>query len=646
MKLSRQLFVIHSVIIALLILGYAWLSLLNIRQLTIQELTNQSNSAVKWLSNAVQPAFARGDINAVQLHIDTFYDVGNYSRISIYEKGNTQKTLYHRDDLTRTSGVPTWFVSLLPLEPIHGYRDLYRGIEKIGSLEVETHPYAFYQFVWRQFIDIFSVTIFVGLLAWSLGLALINIVLQPIMAVKRQAAAISHKHYPQISAHSGIAEFEQLIDTHNEMTHQIKVLFSEQQEVLSRLKNDLYHDRGTALANRSYFDLCLSDLFNRQQQNIQGSLLLIHLPKASQLKLDLGFVTYSQVIEFITRSINKIFGDDKNTQLFQLSERDIAVLCLYRSRTEIVEAAKLLATQLENCQPLVQYHGGVIAGEEIVENDTQRELMTRLDQTLKTAISQNKTVYFEHQSSESSSFGLFASKAEMLVFLETARVEFHLQPVLDVEDRNKLFTELYTKFSIDDQLVPLAQILSLAEKFELCAAVDKVIISALQNHLMLGALDKKVSLNVSAYSFEDEVFCQWLYSELSRNKKMAKQLVLEFDEIDLAQCRFAREASYKLSNLGVELAIDHFGRGSSCLSRFSDMKLDWLKIDSRYLQDPESEANRDYLVMICQLVEKLGVKAIMPNIETDAQLQLAKDIQCSGIQGYLLAKPKSLYELI
>lgn len=76
------------------------------------------------------------------------------------------------------------------------------------------------------------------------------------------------------------------------------------------------------------------------------------------------------------------------------------------------------------------------------------------------------------------------------------------------------------------------------------------------------------------------------------------------------------------------------------------MKLDWLKIDSRYLQDPESEANRDYLVMICQLVEKLGVKAIMPNIETDAQLQLAKDIQCSGIQGYLLAKPKSLYELI
>jgi len=33
MKLSRQLLVIHSVIIFLLVLGYAWLSLLNVRQL-------------------------------------------------------------------------------------------------------------------------------------------------------------------------------------------------------------------------------------------------------------------------------------------------------------------------------------------------------------------------------------------------------------------------------------------------------------------------------------------------------------------------------------------------------------------------------------------------------------------------------------
>ncbi|MDC2890085.1 hypothetical protein [Psychrosphaera algicola] len=66
-----------------------------------------------------------------------------------------------------------------------GSQELYRGIDKIGELEVEIHPYAFYQFIWRQFTDMLSITIFVGLIAWALGLALFNIVLRPISAVQR-----------------------------------------------------------------------------------------------------------------------------------------------------------------------------------------------------------------------------------------------------------------------------------------------------------------------------------------------------------------------------------------------------------------------------------------------------------------------------
>jgi len=45
-------------------------------------------------------------------------------------------------------------------------------------------------------------------------------------------------------------------------------------------------------------------------------------------------------------------------------------------------------------------------------------------------------------------------------------------------------------------------------------------------------------------------------------------------------------------------------------------------------------------------VEKLGVKTILPNVETESQLNLAKEVGANGVQGFLLAQPISLYDQI
>ena len=116
--------------------------------------------------------------------------------------------MYQRNDLRFRVGIPNWFTRFLPVEPIVGRQELYKGINQIWLLELEIHPNAFYQFVWRQFLDILLVTLFVGVIAWAMGIALINIVLKPILAVKNQASAVTNKHFTQITDHSGIAEFE------------------------------------------------------------------------------------------------------------------------------------------------------------------------------------------------------------------------------------------------------------------------------------------------------------------------------------------------------------------------------------------------------------------------------------------------------
>lgn len=648
MKLSRQLLVIQSVIISLLFIGFTWFSLQNIRQLTAQELINQSNTAVQYLADPIEAAVIQDQRRIYEAQIDSYYDSGNYSKIALYsgdsDEQNATNVLYQRSDLEFVADVPSWFINAFPIEPFLGQKELYQGLQKVGLLEVQIHPHAFYQFVWQQFVDILTVTIFVSLVAWGLGYALINIVLQPVRAVQRQAAAVTNKHFPQIEAHSGIKEFEQLIDVHNEMTQQIKVLFSQQQRHLDDLKHDLYHEKGSGLPSREYFQITVNDLLTRKSDKLMGGLVMIHLSDLSKLRREHGFAAYLEVVQELVKVVERITGMGKNSPLFQLNDHDFALLLLHQGTSEILEYSKLIVRQLEDCKPLQENGGCYLGATELVAADTPETLKKRADAALRHAIETDKHFFMDKAHGEANQNVRFKTKEELESAIDTARVEFYLQPVVNPTSRKKLFTELYTKLEYEGEELSLPSILVMAEKYELTAKLDRKILEEMQKHYMFGALNGKISINISAFSFHNEAFQVWLFDWLQEFPHLAKNLIMEFDEIDLSHTPQAREISYKLANNGVEVAIDHFGRGSSSLSRFSDMKLHWLKIDSRYIQRDLTNSNRDYLKMISELVEKLGVKSIIPNVETDEQVELAKEIRCSGIQGFLIAKPISLFE--
>jgi methyl-accepting chemotaxis protein len=330
MKLSRQLLVIHSLIIGLLVFGFTWLSLLNLQELSINELQNQSDNAAQYLAEPLTQYVVDGDKTVYQTKIDNYYDSGHYASITLTSISEEKSSvLYERKDLAGSAQVPDWFIYLIPVAPIAGEQKIYRELDAIAELSVQVHPHAFYQFVWQQFIDILSVTLFVGMIAWALGMALINIVLHPIVAIRRQAAAVAHKHFPQIQTRSGIAEFEQLIDAHNEMTHHIKVLFAQQQKRMDELKHELYHNNASGLPNRNYFNLTLRDLLESKQNKASGALVIIHLADMAHLRQKEGFATYLAVLEFVVQATERITGMGKNCPLFQLNDQDLALLLLH-----------------------------------------------------------------------------------------------------------------------------------------------------------------------------------------------------------------------------------------------------------------------------------------------------------------------------
>ena len=96
----------------------------------------------------------------------------------------------------------------------------------------------------------------------------------------------------------------------------------------------------------------------------------------------------------------------------------------------------------------------------------------------------------------------------------------------------------------------------------------------------------------------------------------------------------------KLKSLGVQLSMDDFGTGYSSLSYLHSLPVDTLKIDRSFVLGIESDRHQLELVKtIIKLAEVFELDLVAEGIETEAQYEQLKQLQCKYGQGYLFSKP-------
>jgi diguanylate cyclase (GGDEF)-like protein/PAS domain S-box-containing protein len=95
-----------------------------------------------------------------------------------------------------------------------------------------------------------------------------------------------------------------------------------------------------------------------------------------------------------------------------------------------------------------------------------------------------------------------------------------------------------------------------------------------------------------------------------------------------------------LREMGVELAMDDFGTGSSSLGCLRDYPFDVIKIDRSFVSD--LAANPDVLAMIhaaITLVRNLGKTSVAEGVENSQQVAILQSLGCQHGQGYHFSRP-------
>ncbi len=102
-----------------------------------------------------------------------------------------------------------------------------------------------------------------------------------------------------------------------------------------------------------------------------------------------------------------------------------------------------------------------------------------------------------------------------------------------------------------------------------------------------------------------------------------------------------------LDGLGIQCSIDDFGTGYSSLTYLQRLPAHTVKIDQSFVRDMLHDPRDSTLVRgIVSLAHAFHRSVIAEGVETLAHAQALRDLGCDGLQGYGIARPMPLQDLV
>lgn len=193
-------------------------------------------------------------------------------------------------------------------------------------------------------------------------------------------------------------------------------------------------------------------------------------------------------------------------------------------------------------------------------------------------------------------------------------------------------------------IVPPSDFIPIAEETGLIVLIgDWVIKEACLKvkEWMMAGKEVPISVNLSARQFLQNNLVTKIQSMIEELAIPPNLLELEITEsMIMYNIDSAIETLKSLKQLGIQIAIDDFGKGYSTLSYLQNFPLDTLKIDQSFIREIGSNPSCKALTKaISDLGHALNLKVIAEGVETKDQLQHVETIKCDVVQGYYFSMP-------
>lgn len=231
-------------------------------------------------------------------------------------------------------------------------------------------------------------------------------------------------------------------------------------------------------------------------------------------------------------------------------------------------------------------------------------------------------------------------EGRILRALENGEFHVYFQPRVDLTSGRIVSAEALVRWHHPERgvLMPGAFI-EIAEQSAIIVALGEVVLAKVlafcRRALDLG-LDPHVSVNVSSIEFTMLGFVERLRESVAAAAIAPSAIEFEIKESVIASdVTHAMEVIEAFSREGFQISLDDFGTGHSSLNRLTELPVDVIKLDQRFLWGASVGADgRKILEAVVALTSAIGAELVVEGAETNEQLDLLRSIGVQYVQGF------------
>lgn len=433
---------------------------------------------------------------------------------------------------------------------------------------------------------------------------------------------------------------------------------TERVHLTQRIWSQANHDELTRLPNRRLFSERLEgELARASRSGRLIGLMFIDLDRFKAVNDSLGHDAGDDLLIEAARRIGESVraGD----MVARLGGDEFTVLLTdLESTVEIDPIAARLIERIQDPFAIRSEQAQISASIGIAvypdDGQTAETLLRHADQAMYEAKrdGRNRSRYFT-RSLETAAQHRQRVASDLHLALERDQFELCYQPIVDMRCGRMAMCEAVIRWRHPELgLLDQAQFMALAEEsFAMQAlsrwAIRRAMQQAAQWQQRFGQ-PIPIAIALSPFHLEsDEHLDERWIQDMAELGVAARSLAVQVNERMLSdRSDAAAERLRKLGRYGLQIAVDDFGAGVSCLAELQRSDIRYLRL-SRSLIDHASPGSRESAMCeaIVKMAHTLGIQAIAVGVQTEAQRAFIGRIGCDYAQGQLLALPMNPREL-
>ena len=434
-------------------------------------------------------------------------------------------------------------------------------------------------------------------------------------------------------------ELSRLAESFNAMIEAIR----ERERKITQLA---YHDTETRLPNR----LALERRLAAAQQPQRLYLAAVGVDRFAHMRGAIGYALAGSLLRTLGGRLARLVP---NAPMGQLSNDTLGVAFLAEDEADAHKRARALVSNLE--QPLLlddqELDVAVTIGlaQPRAKGESPGEMIERASIALDQARTATQKVGMFDKAAYGDPARNLSLMGEMRRALETGDIFLAHQPKYNYRTGRIDSAECLVRWKhptrgviSPDLFVPMAEetghVRALTDWALQCAVRD-------QKKLAKAGWPLTLSVNISARLLSDAEFARHAIDIV---KQAPHQFCFEITETAVIDNpKLALEHVELFAQNGIRIAIDDYGSGLSSLAYLKQLPAHELKIDKMFIETLTAN-RRDALLVrsTIDLAHGLGLEVTAEGVETPAAFALLAAMRCDLAQGYLVARPATIEELI